>query len=288
VRRACSRRCCGIVERIDLYDRSARERRQRERRQREHRRRLVFGSGNRMTIQGNAAHDGRLDAGMAGQASALSAAVAAGARQVGWKAGFGTSVWRTTFGLDAPLIGFLLDATRRDPESDGSTTVSVGGWRDPRAEAEIAVRLARDVPGDAGPERALAAIGASAPAIEIVDIDPEPTEPEQILRGNVYHRWWCTGAFRSAWSGSDLAALTGRVATTAEAAVDIADCQALTGAAGDILSEVARMAARHGRGLLAGDVVILGSILPPMPVAAGEHFGFSLADAPTITVHFTD
>lgn len=245
-----------------------------------------------MGKQGNAAHDGRLDAGMMIQTAMLAKAVAAGARQVGWKAGFGTSTWRATFGLDAALIGFLLDTTElsedREPTGDTVATVAIGGWRAPRAEAEIAVRLRSDVPGDAGPDRAIAAVGASAPAIEIVDIDPEPTDPIRILGGDLYHRWWRTGAFRSEWAGTRLAALVGQVTTTSGATMDVADCQALTGTAGDVLSEVARMAARHGRGLVAGDVVILGSIVPPAPVAPGERFAVMLEDAPALAVRFTD
>jgi uronate dehydrogenase len=65
-----------------------------------------------MTSFLNTAHDDRLDAGMTVQAARIRAAEAAGGQQTGWKAGFGTKAGRSGFGLDAPLVGALLEATR--------------------------------------------------------------------------------------------------------------------------------------------------------------------------------
>lgn len=230
----------------------------------------------------NAPHDARLDDGMVAQQALLSLAEAAGAAQAGWKAGFGTSAWREKFLLDAPLVGFLLDTTH----VPAGSAVAIGSWTTPRAEAELALRLGQDVPADASPEAALAAVEAIAPAIELVDLDPPPADPGGVLSGNIYHRHWTTGAFLA--MPADLGTLVGRVTAMGEAMAPVDDVEAATGSAGEVLAEVARIAARHGRGLIAGDVVILGSIVPPTAIAPGGTFHYLLGDAAPLELQLTD
>jgi 2-oxo-3-hexenedioate decarboxylase len=237
-----------------------------------------------MTDHLNSAHDDRLDPGMRAQVALLRDAESGGAAQAGWKAGFGTSAWREKFGLAAPLVGYLLDTTRIDPDAH----VAVGSWTAPRGEAEIAMRLGRDVSGDATPEQALAAVDAIAPAIELVDLDPAPVDPSQVLSGNIYHRCWVTGPFDTARAGGDLSGLIGRVTIMGDDMGTVTDVESSTGPAGEILAEVARIAQRHGRGLRSGDIVILGSIVPPTAIAPGGTFHYVLGDAPALEVTLTD
>jgi 2-keto-4-pentenoate hydratase len=237
-----------------------------------------------MTDHLNSAHDDRLDPGMTAQVELLRDAEAGGAMQAGWKAGFGSSAWREKFGLAAPLIGFLLDTTRTEPGAH----VALGSWTAPRGEAEIAMRLGRDLPGDVSPDQALAAVDAIAPAIELVDLTPAPVDPAEVLSGNIFHRCWVTGSFDTSRAGGDLRGLVGHVTIMGEALAPVTDVEAATGPAGEILAEVARMAARHGRGLRSGDVVILGSIVPPAAVAPGGTFHYVLGDAPALEVTLTD
>jgi 2-keto-4-pentenoate hydratase len=237
-----------------------------------------------MATTDNAAHDDRLDAGMLAQAGLLARSEEDGAVQAGWKAGFGTAAWREAFGLDAPLVGFLLDTTRIASGAE----VGIGDWTTPRAEAEIAVRLGADVSGDADPASALAAVDAIAPAIELVDISPAPEDPNGVLSGNIFHRLWLTGEFDTARAGGRLDGLVGEVSVMGETLPSVTDVQAATGRAGEVLAEVARMAARHGRGLRAGDIVILGSIVPPAAIAAGGSFRYTLSGFTTIAANLTD
>jgi len=237
-----------------------------------------------MRPNGNAAHDDRLDAGMVQQRALLATLEAEGARQAGWKAGFGSTAWRERFGLDAPLVGFLLDRTQLESGAE----VAIGAWRDPKAEAEIAVLLGADVPGDATPEQAIAAVESLAPAIELVDSHPAPEQPTEALAVNVFHRHWIVGAFTPAPSGGDLSGLVGEVVVAGEVIGPVDDVEATTGRAADTLAEVARIGARHGRALRTGDVVILGSIVPPVPVAAGSDFRFTLSGHDPVEVSLVD
>ena len=237
-----------------------------------------------MTDHLNSAHDDRLDPGMAAQAKRRRDAESGGAEQVGWKAGFGTTIWRERFGLTAPLVGFLLDTSRERPDAH----VKIGAWISPFGEAEIAMRVGDDVPGDATPEQALAAVDAIAPAIELIDLDPVPTHPADALAVNVFHRRWITGKFDMARAGGDISGLIGHVTIMGNTLTPVADLEVATGPAGEVLAEVARIAARHGRGLRAGDIVILGSIVPPAAIAPHGKMHYVLGNAPALQVTFTE
>jgi 2-keto-4-pentenoate hydratase len=232
----------------------------------------------------NAAHDDRLDVGMQAQTELLARGEADGAVQVGWKAGFGTTSWRETFALDAPLVGFLLDTTR----TTSGAEVAIGDWTTPRAEAELAVRMGRDVAGDTDPASVLAAVDAIAPAIELIDVSPAPEDANGVLSGNIFHRLWLTGEFETSRAGGRLEGLIGEVSTMGEVLPPVTDVQATTGTAGEVLAEVARMAARHGRGLRAGDIVILGSIVPPAVIAPGGSIRYELSGYAPIGVDLTE
>lgn len=227
-----------------------------------------------------AALDARLAAGISHQRTLLQDATAAGATVLGWKAGLGAPTLRTSLGLSAPLIGFLFDTSRVRP----GTTVDVAAWTAPRAEAEVAVRIGVDVPGHASASEALAAVDALGPAIELVDLAPPPRDPVEVLAGNIYHRVWLTGPFVATDGAMTLHDRRMSVTTTHGDPVVVGTLEALTGATGDVLTEVARMAGRIGRGLRAGDVVMLGSVVPPHPVAPGDRFEVTLDDAATVTV----
>lgn len=236
-----------------------------------------------MTRGDDDAVDPRLAAGMRRQQELVEGLEGAGAQRMGWKAGLGSPAARERLGLSAPLVGTLLDTTR----VESGATVDIAAWTAPVAEAEIAVRLAVDVPGTASATQALGSVGAFAPAIELVDLAPPPREPTSVLAGNIYHRNWITGAFVEVPVGT--LRLAGRDITVedGDGPVRTDDPEALTGTVGSVLVEVARMAERVGPGLRAGDVVLLGAVVPPRPAAPGGSFSVVLDGAGTVAVRFS-
>ena len=222
--------------------------------------------------------------GLMKQRALVATAEAAGEVQCGWKAGFGAPTARDRFGLAGPLIGALLDRTRLDP----GATVAIGGWQNARAEAELAVLIGEDVPGDVTPARAMASVVALAPAIELVDIHPTPESPSEALSVNLFHRHWITGGFTDPPRSMDLSALTAEVSAMGTDLEPVHDVEALTGRAAEVLAEVARIGAQQGRGLLRGDVVILGASVPPAAVGPGGTFRFTLSGHDPVEVGFID
>src|SRR5262249_28438965 len=108
--------------------------------------------------------------GMTAQLTTRHARIAAGEKPLGWKVGLGSPTMMQKLGLQALLIGFLM---QRALLAFGST-VSLRGYIRPVMEPEIGVRMACDLPGGVTAKAAAAAIKEIMPAIELVDLDPLP------------------------------------------------------------------------------------------------------------------
>jgi 2-keto-4-pentenoate hydratase/quercetin dioxygenase-like cupin family protein len=187
-----------------------------------------------------------------------------GERQIGWKVGFGAPAAMEMLKIDRPLVGFLMEA---GVVADGAD-VPVGTWTKPMLEAEIAVHLARDVPGDASWEEVRDTIGGLSAAIELADLDPPPEDVRAILAGNIFHRHVVLGPIdRDRSTGEGIGA---RVVVDGEEAAATDDPAALTGELVEVVRLTAETLAGCGERLRAGEVVITGSALPPHPVAAGQ------------------
>lgn len=88
-----------------------------------------------------------------------------GERIVGVKLGFTSKAKMAQMGVSDVIVGRLTDAMR---VPDGGST-DLTGYIHPKAEPEVAYRLARDVDLDDPDEDILDAVDAVAPAIEIID-----------------------------------------------------------------------------------------------------------------------
>jgi 2-keto-4-pentenoate hydratase len=204
--------------------------------------------------------------GMQAQLAKRSARIAAGERPLGWKVGLGAPASMQKVGITMPIVGYLM---QRALLLSGST-VSLDGWVKPVAEPEICVRMMNDLGGGETPDAALAAIKEIFPAIELADLDPPPTADnlDAVLEGDIYqcHVILC-GNTRF---GGNMNGLTSRVIRRGAEASHTNDLEALTGKLPDIVAHVANTLAAFGEKLSAGDVIITGSITPPIMIEADE------------------
>ena len=207
----------------------------------------------------SAALDDRVRRGMERQLAARRELIAAGAQPIGWKVGFGSAAAMAKLGISSPLVGFLTDASL---VADGST-FSVSGWSQPMFEPEVAVRMADDVRSGADLDEVEGAIAAVGPAIELVDLDPPPTDVEEICAGNIYHRGVVLGAARP---GASLARAIARVFTGDDATAHTEDPQELPGEAVRLVAQVADVLNAVGERLRSGDVVITGAVVSPLAI----------------------
>jgi 2-keto-4-pentenoate hydratase len=179
--------------------------------------------------------------------------LAAGERPLGWKVGFASASARALLGTDRALVGFLTDGTLLP---DGGRC-SIAGWGAPVLEAELAVRV-----GDGG---GIVALGV---AIELADIEGPKDDADEILVRNIFHRRVLLGpadAERRSAGGVTCRVLHDRVEV---AAAD--DLEALNGPLERIVADVGETLAEHREALRTGDVVIAGSVVPPVPARPGS------------------
>jgi 2-keto-4-pentenoate hydratase len=199
-----------------------------------------------------------------------------GEGMIGWKLGFGAPAWLEKFGLSGPLVGFLPESRAHRPDA----TVSCEGWAKPVAEPEIAVHFGSDVDRPDRVEEAISGLGA---AIELADVDPPPEDIGEVLAGNIYHRGVILGDPGQV-RGAGLAGMRARVMKNGSEVADTADLETLTGEMFLILSHTAALLGTAGYGLKAGEVVILGSVVPPIPLQPGDEITFELVPLPPISV----
>jgi 2-keto-4-pentenoate hydratase len=204
--------------------------------------------------------------GMTAQLANRRVRIAAGEKPLGWKVGLGAPASLQKLGLAAPVVGFLM---QRALLASGSAIV-LAGYRKPVLEPEIAVRMADDLPAGTSAAAAAAAIKEIMPAIEIADLDPAPAPDnlDKVLAGDIFQRHVLLGTQTRA--GGGVAGLTSRLIRRGGEAARTSDPEALTGQLTAIVAHVANTLAAFGEKLAAGDVIITGSITPPVTIEADE------------------
>ena len=192
-----------------------------------------------------------------------------GVRAIGWKLAFGAPASLTRFGLSGPLVGFLTDATLH---ASGSI-ISCSGWAGPVAEPELAAYFDRDVEI---PEQARDAITGIGPAIELANVDPPPDDIAEVLAGNIYHKAVLLGDPDDRVAGFDVRGLRGTVEHDGETVGEIDDLEGLTGRIEFTVAHAAGLLRAAGETFRRGDVVILGSVTPPLGIRPGQEVRFTL------------
>jgi 2-keto-4-pentenoate hydratase len=180
--------------------------------------------------------------------------LADGAQPIGWKLGFGSAGMQQQLGTTAALVGFLTDRTLVEP----GATISLDGYANPVLEPEVALTL--DASGR------IREVGI---AFEVADLDPPPDDVDSILGRNVYHRVVVLGPERV----PSVDGLRARLLRDGEEIAATDDVGALNG---DPVAGAAHVVRTVGDELRDGDVVIAGSVVPPVNVQRGERYRYEL------------
>lgn len=228
----------------------------------------------------NTQYDSRVLKGMEKLLTARQKRLDAGEKPIGWKVGFGAPASLKSLELEMPLVGFLTDAVLQPSES----TISVSGWTKPAAEPEVAVYLKEDLSAVINRETAREAIGALGPAIELADVHFPPQDIEAILAGNIYNRHVILGKSDESRADCNLDGLVGRVSRNGQETVIVTDLQAMTGNFIDIVQHVANLLLSMGEMLRAGEVIITGSIVPPLWIESTEEIRYQLDPIDNLSV----
>lgn len=208
--------------------------------------------------------------------------MAAGKKPLGWKLAFGGPAAMERLRINAPLVGFLMEHA---VVASGST-ISFSGWKKPAAEPELAVYMGKDLASGDSREATMGAIAGLGPAIELAAVDHPSDDVEGTLARNIYQRHVVLGERDAKHAGGSLAGLNARVFRNGAELANTAEFEALTGELITIVGHVANLLAHFGETLRAGQIVITGSITPPIWVGPGESIGFHLEPLRPISIDF--
>ena len=187
----------------------------------------------------------------------------------GFKIGATAARMQAYLGLSGPAAGFMPHAGIHD----SGIALPWAAFRGPGVECEIGVRLSHDLPpGRYDAAQAAAAVATVFAAIEVVDnrYGPPPAGDLKalgtplLIADQVYHAAAILGAPVEGWQLHDLGAVEGRITVNG--------IQRGEGRGADLLGHpMAALAwladstvARAFGGLRAGQVVMLGSVTPPI------------------------
>jgi 2-keto-4-pentenoate hydratase len=229
----------------------------------------------------NQLDDPRIARGMNAQFAWRRERLDAGERPIGWKAGFGAPAAMELLGISAPLVGFLTDRARVEP----GATVSIAGWIQPVVEPEIAIHFGADLGGGADEEAVRAAIAGLGIAFELADLDPPPADVEAVLAGNIYNRHVMLGPCVPARAGGRVDGLSATIHRNGEQFAATGELEANTGPLVSVAREIADVVAGLGGLVKDGDVIIAGSVVPPVFVKdAAETVTFEVTGLGALTV----
>ena len=226
--------------------------------------------------------DPRIKSGMQRQLRCRRELLAAGKKPLGWKLAFGGPAALERLRINAPLVGFLL----ADAVVASGSTISFAGWKKPAAEPELTVYLAKDLAPGADRQTIMTAIGGLGAAIEVADVDHPSDDVEGTLVRNIYQRHLILGPCEAAHAGGNLSGLNARVLRNRAEIANTSDLEALTGELITIVGHVANLLAHFGETLRASQIIIAGSITPPIWVEPGETIGFHLEPLQPIFINF--
>jgi 2-keto-4-pentenoate hydratase len=221
--------------------------------------------------------------GTATQLALRAARLQGGDAHLGWKIGFGSAASMQKLGIQAPLLGFL----SRKAVLPSGASLNLAAFTQAVAEPEIAVHLGASLGAGASEAAVRAAIAGLGPAIEIADVSFPPTDPERILAANVYQRGIILGPMDPGRAGAGLAGLSAHLLKDGSEIEQTTDVEANTGRIVDLIRGVADRLAELGMQLRAGDVVIVGSMVPPHFVQHPCLIDFRLDPYDTLSVRFT-
>jgi 2-keto-4-pentenoate hydratase len=195
------------------------------------------------------------------------ALLAAGATRVGWKLGR-----EIAWAGDRVVLGALTSAT---VVPDGGIYVA-GHPIALRAETELLIEVGDDVAAEASPDDVRAAIAGVGLALELVDVGDPHSDLEQVVAGDVFHRAVVLGIGRcpaEAASADATLAVAGRVHRPDRPLPDLVQA----------VRDAAELLERGGERLLAGDLLLTGSLVH-VPVGRGDEVVAEIAGLGRVSV----
>lgn len=213
--------------------------------------------------------------------------LARGERVVGRKIGLTSEAIQRQLGVSEPDYGALW-ASSYYAAIDGTVTVPIDDFLQPRVEGEIAFRLARPLRGpNIKPQQVIDASDACALAVEIVDSRVADWKIKLVdtIADNASYGGFAHGPWDSMMQFAELAALVMEIRQNGVVTAEGLGAAALGNPARST-AWLANKLFELGVSLEPGDIIISGGITKMLPVAIGDEFVFSLTSQPNLIVRF--
>jgi 2-keto-4-pentenoate hydratase len=212
--------------------------------------------------------DERIERGMRRQLELRRRLLDEGAEPLGWKVGINVPAVQEKLGLDAPIAGFLTTATQF---AAGGELALPPGVETLSVEPEVGVEIGADG----------ASIAALLPALELVQFDRPLDQLEDVLAEDIFHRGVVLGP------RADPGALgAARVLVNGERR-HLLDPAVEDGQLGLMVQAMARRLEDAGERLRPGEIVITGTLVPPLEVRAGDRVRLELETVGAVELGFT-
>jgi 2-keto-4-pentenoate hydratase len=210
------------------------------------------------------------------------------ANPAGFKIGATSVRMQQYLGVDAPVGGFMVPAGLHA----SGTALAYADFHKPAVECELVARLGTDLPpGPCSLEQAAAAVAELVCGIEVVEgryVDVQAVGVPTMVADQMFHAAAVLGEQGGVdWRGLDLVALPG--------GITIDGAPQGGGVGGDLLGHplnslcwlAGSSLARRFGGLKAGQVVMLGSVIPPLWLVGPCTVRVAFPPLPAVTVTFT-
>lgn len=207
-----------------------------------------------------------------------------GRRLVGRKIGLTSKAVQKQLGVDEPDYGMLF-ADMDVPEGEA---VAVDRVIQPKVEAEIAIVIGRDLPHpDLTTAEMIRAIEYVVPAIEIVDsrVSNWDIRIWDTVADNASSGLFVLGAVPKKLEGLDLRSC-GMVMERKGEPISVGAGVACLGSPISAAIWLAKVMAREGRPLVAGDVILSGALGPMAGAAAGDTIEARINGVGTVKISF--
>lgn len=217
----------------------------------------------------------------------LSQRLAENERVVGKKIGVTSDAVQNMLGVHQPDFGFLTDAMQV-PEGS-AVSLAEHSLIQPRVEGEIAFVLNEDLTGPGVTEDdVLAATAYVTPCFEIVDsrITEWRIKIQDTISDNASCGVFVLGDERVDPRALDLAAVAMTIHRDGEHAADGLG-SAVQGHPCTAIAWLANTLGGYDIPLLAGEIILSGSLAPLLPITAGEHYTLHLEGIGDASVSFT-
>jgi 2-keto-4-pentenoate hydratase len=224
--------------------------------------------------------DPRVRAGMSRQLATRRERIEAGERHCGWKVAFNTPASFVRLDIEGSLIGFFTD---RNQLGDGAT-IDLANWIKPVLEPEIVAYLSREVSAGATTQEVAGAIAAVGVGFEIADLDADLLDDvSAVLAGDIFHRFMVLPGGRVDLKDASESAGIVSAGNGVEHEVVSPSAEEIVG----IVKYTADYLRAWGERLAPGDIVMTGSVIPPIEIGPGQRWSFEVSCLGQVSAEFS-